>query len=372
MRSGCDSGSCDATAKRSALLVNLIIRRPSISTWRLPATRVYETSTTVCFRYPTSDLRATEPNIGKYWAIHLCNPPWSLKSPMLVLGVIHYDSAILGPLLTWDASGAQFILAIALVWIAAHENTPAGRLPRQIVYTAAGSVSWVVVFVTLLTFSTSPANEPLLHVPPWINEMLRVSPSIMGFACGIGSTIAGGILVLFFSWMFRNSLAIRPTIAGALYGAGAGLAINAGWRIACPVDPVACAGSTRSSDHRHSGLRSTHRAFFRKSQIAHRRQTFLSASSSLHVDAETLLAPKKFGQFCQCGRMILSSLSCRLPAERLRVFWESRSGPSQHLKTIRFCGLRNRKRAPNPIRSHAAGSGTATTGTATTVKFIAD
>ena len=64
-----------------------------------------------------------------------------------------------------------------------------------------------------------------LHFPPWI----------MGFVCGIGSTLAGGILVLFFSRAFRHSLATRPSVAGALYGAGAGLAINAGWRIACPV-----------------------------------------------------------------------------------------------------------------------------------------
>jgi len=144
------------------------------------------------------------------------------------------DSAILGPLLTWGASAAQFVLAIALIWIAAHESTPAGRLPRQMVYLAAAASSLLVIFVTLLTFSTSPATEPLLRVPPRVNEMLRDSPWIMGFACGIGSTLAGGILVLFFSWVFRNSLAIRPTVSGALYGAGAGLAINAGWRIACP------------------------------------------------------------------------------------------------------------------------------------------
>ena len=56
----------------------------------------------------------------------------------------------------------------------------------------------------------------------------------MDLACGVGSTVAGGTLVLLFSWVFRNSLATRPTGAGALYGAGAGLAINAGWRIACP------------------------------------------------------------------------------------------------------------------------------------------
>jgi hypothetical protein len=40
---------------------------------------------------------------------------------------------------------------------------------------------------------------------------------------------------LLFSSLFRSSLATRPTIAGAVYGAGAGLAINAGWRIACPI-----------------------------------------------------------------------------------------------------------------------------------------
>jgi hypothetical protein len=151
---------------------------------------------------------------------------------LLAIGPRH-DSRILGPLLTWGASAAQFVLAIALVWIAAHESIPAGRLPRQMLYSAAVAASLVVVFVTLLTFSTSPVTAAL-RVPPQINETLRDSPWIMGFACGIGSTLAGGILVLFFSWVFRNSLATRPTEAGALYGAGAGLAINAGWRIACP------------------------------------------------------------------------------------------------------------------------------------------
>jgi hypothetical protein len=153
---------------------------------------------------------------------------------LLAIGPRH-DLSVLGPLLTWGASAAQFVLAMTLVWIAAREGTPAGRLPKQMVYFAAAASFLLVLFVTLLTFSTSPANEPVLRVPSRVNEMLRASPWIMGFACGIGSTIAGGILVLLFGWMFRNSLATRPIVAGALYGAGAGLAINAGWRIACPV-----------------------------------------------------------------------------------------------------------------------------------------
>ncbi len=162
-----------------------------------------------------------------------------LVSSVILLAIgPRYDLAKLGPLLAWGASAAQFVLAIALVWIAAHESTPASRLPRQVVFSAALAASLVVVFVTLMTFSRSPASEPVLRVPPIVNELLRVKPWIMGFACGIGSTMAGGILVLLFSRIFRNSLATRPTITGALYGAGAGLAINAGWRIACPVSTL--------------------------------------------------------------------------------------------------------------------------------------
>jgi hypothetical protein len=182
------------------------------------------------------DLRAVRPSPQPLHLALRMVPLALLVSSVILLAIgVRHDLARLGPLLTWGTSAAQFVLAIALVWIAAHESIPAGRLPRQVVYSAMVAASLVVVLVTLLTFSTSPANEPVLRVPPWINEALRVSPWIMGFACGIGSTLAGGILVLLFSWVFRNSLATRPTVAGALYGAGAGLAINAGWRIACPV-----------------------------------------------------------------------------------------------------------------------------------------
>lgn len=182
------------------------------------------------------DLRPVRPSPQPLSLALRVVPVALLVSSLILLAIgPRDDSRVLGPLLTWGASAVQFVLAIALVWIAAHESIPVGRLPRQIVYSTVVAASFVVVFISLLTFSTSPASEPLLPVPPLVNEMLRSSPWIMGFGCGIGSTLAGGILVLFFRWVFRNSLATRPTEAGALYGAGAGLAINAGWRIACPV-----------------------------------------------------------------------------------------------------------------------------------------
>jgi hypothetical protein len=174
------------------------------------------------------DLRPVRPSPQPLYLALRMVPLALLVSSLILLAIgIRRDAGILGPLLTWGASSGQFVLAIALVWTAAHESIPAGRLPRQIVYTAAVAAFFVVVIVSLLTFSTSPASGPL-----------RVSRWTMGFGCGVGSAIAGGILVLLFSRMFRNSVATRPTVAGALYGAGAGVAINAGWRMACPVSTL--------------------------------------------------------------------------------------------------------------------------------------
>ncbi|HTA41302.1 MAG TPA: NrsF family protein [Bryobacteraceae bacterium] len=188
------------------------------------------------------DLRPVRPSPRPLYLALQMVPLALLVSSLILLAIgPRHDSGILGPLLTWGASAAQFLVAIVLIWIAAHESTPAGRLPRQAVYSAAFLASLIVVFVTLLTFSISPANEAVRLSPLHLVEShfsSRISPWIMGFACGIGSTLAGGILVLFFSWVFRNSLATRPTVVGALYGAGAGLAINAGWRIACPISTL--------------------------------------------------------------------------------------------------------------------------------------
>lgn len=171
------------------------------------------------------DLRPVKPSPPPFRLVLRMAPLAVLVSSLILLLVgIRRDYEVLGPLLTWGASVAQLGLAIVLVWIAAHESTPANRLPKNIVYLVAISTSLVVVAITWLTFSISPIMRPL-----------HGTPLMMGLACGIGGTISGGILVGLFSWVYRNSLATRPTVAGALYGAGAGVAINAGWRLACPV-----------------------------------------------------------------------------------------------------------------------------------------
>jgi hypothetical protein len=174
------------------------------------------------------DLRPVQPSPRPFRLALRMAPLALMVSPALLLLIgIRSDQKVLGPLLTWGASIAQFGFAIVLVWVAAHESTPAGRLPRNVVYLVAITTSLFAVTLTWLTFSISPTRGDS-----------GVSPWAMGLPCGISSTLAGGILVGLFSWVYRTSLAARPAVAGALYGAGAGVAINAGWRLACPIsDP---------------------------------------------------------------------------------------------------------------------------------------
>jgi hypothetical protein len=187
-------------------------------------------------RAVAQDLRPVHASPGPLRLALRLSPFALLVSSLILLAIgPRHDLELLGPLLAWGASAVQFVLAIAFVWIAAHEGTPVSRLPRAVLYSAMAGASFLVVVINFVTFLESPAGTTLVRVPPAVSQFLQSSPWIMGLGCGIASTVAGGMLVLLFGWLFRNSLATRPTQAGALYGAGAGLAINAGWRIACPV-----------------------------------------------------------------------------------------------------------------------------------------
>ncbi len=152
--------------------------------------------------------------------------PLALLASLAVLALIglRRDAAVLGPLITWGVSIAQVGLAVLLVWIAARESTPSRRLPANLVWFSITASCLIVVAVTLWTFVESPPPVPSGH-PAWI----------AGIVCGGGATVAGVLLVTALTWFFRHSLAAHPALAGSLYGAGAGIAVNAGWRLACPI-----------------------------------------------------------------------------------------------------------------------------------------
>ena len=79
----------------------------------------------------SQDLRPVRPSPQPLHLALRMGPLALLVSSLILVAMgVRRDSSTLGPLLTWGASSGQFVLAIALVWVAAHESTPAGRLPR--------------------------------------------------------------------------------------------------------------------------------------------------------------------------------------------------------------------------------------------------
>lgn len=144
----------------------------------------------------------------------------------LYIGV-RADAATLGPLLTWGASAAQVTLGVWLLWAGAREARPGQRLPMRLNASLLASAAAAAVALTTITFVMSPTtlSESLL---PWRADTF----------CFRGSVTVGAPLLFLAGWLLGRALPGQPWLAGALFGAGAGLTADATWRLVCPVsDP---------------------------------------------------------------------------------------------------------------------------------------
>src|SRR5262245_22414876 len=108
--------------------------------------------------------------------------------------------------------------------MATREGRPVRRLPRGVVRAALAGAGFTVVAVSFLTFSKSPT-----HVPG------ATSPWFVGLVCYLGSTVAATPFFALAAWFHSRFVSPRPALAGGLYGAGAALTSNAGWRLICPI-----------------------------------------------------------------------------------------------------------------------------------------
>lgn len=171
------------------------------------------------------DLRAVRP-----WPA-----PWrdALRLSPLAAGIIialpvliglRRDALAVGPLVVWGVSLIQVALGILLIWMAMREGRPARRLPRGAMRAALAVAGFVVVAGSFLTFSKSPTVVP--H---------GVSPWIAGMVCYFGSTVVAAPFFVLAAWFHSRFVSPRPALSGGLYGAGAGLTSNAGWRLICPI-----------------------------------------------------------------------------------------------------------------------------------------
>lgn len=168
------------------------------------------------------DLRPVRP----LWA------PWTrglLLTPLAIVAVlvlpqmlgVRNDARVIGPMLSWGVSVAQAIVGMVLVTMAMREAVP-GRAyrARTIVWTLLGALG-VVVCVTLATFGVSPTFS-------------RAALVVFFFwACLKYAALVGAPMVVLSAILVARARPMRPALTGALYGAGAGLISDGGWRIFC-------------------------------------------------------------------------------------------------------------------------------------------
>lgn len=142
------------------------------------------------------------------------------------------DARQLGPALTWLASTLQLALGLALVAAALRESVPGTTLPRRAISLVLATGIVATVTITFVTWLASPT---------------RIAPGFGRYVWSVcvAGTITAALPVLAVSgWLSARAFPLRPRIAGAIYGVGAGLVADAGWRLFCHFsDPLHVLGA---------------------------------------------------------------------------------------------------------------------------------
>jgi hypothetical protein len=144
---------------------------------------------------------------------------------LLVTSVVAFglrrDAPALGFALTWGASSLQMLLGLGLIAAALREAVPGTSLTRRALGTAFVTAVIAVVTITWSTWTSSPTR-----IAPWaVVSVWRIC---------FGATILTALPALALSgWLVARAFPLRPRFAGALYGLGAGLLADAGWRLFC-------------------------------------------------------------------------------------------------------------------------------------------
>jgi hypothetical protein len=131
------------------------------------------------------------------------------------------DGMRLGWAMTWGMSAAQTAFGLALIALALREAVPGRTLGGSALFSAAVSVLAFSVALTLRTYAISPTGILPEHVA-WVGQV-----------CLFGVVISALPLLGVAALLAARAFMVRPWSSGALYGLGAGLAADAGWRLFC-------------------------------------------------------------------------------------------------------------------------------------------
>ena len=169
------------------------------------------------------DLRAVTPLRRPAWR---ALPLWPIGILLLTAAVFIFglrrDAPRLGWTLTWIASTLQMLFGLALATLALRESVPGTTLSRRAIGLAFGTAAIGVTTVTWLTWRTSPTY---VLQPAYAFYVWRV--------CVAGTVVSALPALAVSGWLVARAFPLRPRLAGALYGVGAGLMADAGWRLFC-------------------------------------------------------------------------------------------------------------------------------------------
>src|SRR5262245_7682414 len=143
-----------------------------------------------------------------------------LFSAMLIFG-LRRDAPQLGIRLTWIASTLQMLLGLAMMTAALREAVPGTTLSRRILGVIAPTVFLAVVVLTWMTWRAS-------------HTMVAPGAAFYVWSVCLAGTVGSALPALAIAgWLAARAFPLRPRLAGALYGLGAGLLADSGWRLFC-------------------------------------------------------------------------------------------------------------------------------------------
>jgi len=145
---------------------------------------------------------------------------------VLVVGVPVFwgwrgNFAQLGMVVAWGLSGLQALAGLLIVGTALREAVPGRELSAPAIGATFGAAAALFVGITLATALVQPTLEPpdvwVRYV--WECFWMDATSSIPALAAA--------------AWLASRALPTRPAVAGAIYGLGAGLMADAGFRLFC-------------------------------------------------------------------------------------------------------------------------------------------
>ena len=166
-----------------------------------------------------------------YRPVAALRSPWARAIAIVPLAIVSLvaapiafnvrsDAAALGWFGVWGLSALQCIAGLLVIGAALRESVP-GRdwSPAAISLWFAGPL----VAVLAVTAASWEASQVLLRSEWWLVAGL----------CFAGSAATALPVVALASILASRAYPVRPVVAGALIGFGAGLMADAGWRVFC-------------------------------------------------------------------------------------------------------------------------------------------